>query len=130
MATRVLVVEDDETIRELLLVALGEAGYEAVTADQGTAAETARETRPDVILLDLMMPGTPGEAVFARLKADPGTSAIPVLLCSAVSSAATVGRRLGCGVLLKPFSLPLLEEAIDTTAALAHEVAGTVWKES
>src|SRR5579864_8208775 len=71
----VLVVDDDASIVELLEVALEGRGYEVLTAVNGTAVQVARERRPDVILLDVNMPGMDGEEVSRRLRTHPATAA-------------------------------------------------------
>ena len=68
---RVLVVDDESNIVELLAVSLKFQGFEVVTATSGPAAlDRAREVRPDVVLLDVMMPGMDGFGVLRRLRAD------------------------------------------------------------
>ena len=111
MATRgvVLVVDDDPLIVELLELALEEDGY-TVSAAMGSAAlAAAQELQPAVILLDIMMPGMDGIEVSQRLRADPTTRDIPIIVMSA-------GERLRATATLmpvndrvaKPFELPTL----------------------
>ncbi len=81
----VLVIDDDPAVRELMRRFLGKEGFavvEAGTGDDGFAL--AREVRPCVITLDVMMPGSDGWAVLARLKADPATADIPVVMLTIV----------------------------------------------
>lgn len=82
---RVLVVDDDESIRVVAEVALESvAGWQVRTADGGvTGLALAAEHRPDVILLDVMMPGLDGLATFRLLQEDPVTREIPVVLVTA-----------------------------------------------
>ena len=81
---RILVADDDPVILRLLQVNFRLEGYEVETASHGEdALARAREFAPDLILLDVMMPGVDGWEVCRRLKADPATSAIPVIFLSA-----------------------------------------------
>lgn len=104
---RVLVVDDEENIRELLSVSLKFQGYDVLTAVDGpNAIDLARATRPDVVILDVMMPGMDGFGLLKRLRAD-GLEA-PALFLSARDSVAdkvtglTIG---GDDYVTKPFSL-------------------------
>lgn len=82
---RVLVVDDSSALLEIYSDIIGSAGFEVLVADTGLKAlDLARRDSPDLIMLDLMMPGMDGEAVDANLKADPATASIPVLFMSSV----------------------------------------------
>lgn len=84
MAIRtVLVIDDDPDIRDLLQTALEEAGYQVLTAVDGAAVPLAQAQRPDLILLDIQMPGMDGVEVSKRLRANPITAAIPIVVMSA-----------------------------------------------
>jgi DNA-binding response OmpR family regulator len=77
---RVLVIEDDPSVRELLAVALRKQGLEVLEAPDGeTGLALAREGRPALILLDLRLPGIDGFAVLEALKRTPDTASIPVI---------------------------------------------------
>jgi CheY-like chemotaxis protein len=82
---RVLVVDDDESIREVAEVALGlVGGWEVTTAAGGEAGlERAIADAPDAILLDVMMPGMDGPTTLTRLRAEPATRDVPVVLLTA-----------------------------------------------
>jgi two-component system alkaline phosphatase synthesis response regulator PhoP len=81
---RVLVVDDEDDIRELCRVNLEFEGYEVIDAADGEAAlQLARTGQPDVIFLDLMMPKMDGWDVLRHLKEDDATAAIPVILLTA-----------------------------------------------
>jgi DNA-binding response OmpR family regulator len=87
MPGRVLVVDDEREIRELCRVNLELEGFDVVEAADGAAAlAAARAEVPDIIFLDLMMPGIDGWAVLEQLKADPSTADIPVVLLTARAS--------------------------------------------
>jgi CheY-like chemotaxis protein len=104
-ATRgtVLVVDDDESARELMRRSLGREGFRVITAGRGEEAlRLARETAPDAITLDVMMPGMDGWAVLAALKADAATADIPVVMVTIVDDR-NLGYALGAAdYLTKP----------------------------
>jgi DNA-binding response OmpR family regulator len=104
---RVLVVEDDHVIRELLVVNLKMEGHEAVTAVDGSEALRAVADRaPDVVLLDMMLPGVDGWEVAARLKGYEATRTIPIIALSARAMQADIERGMELGVdhyVTKPF---------------------------
>jgi len=85
MAETILVVDDEAANRALLEAILTEVGYEVQQAESGEAALVqATSQAPDLILLDLMMPGMSGFEVCRRLKQDPATSAVPVIMVTAL----------------------------------------------
>ncbi|MBX7191102.1 MAG: response regulator [Sandaracinaceae bacterium] len=91
----VLVVDDDPSLREMLRQQLGERGYEVRLAKNGyEAIQSARAKRPDVVVLDVMMPEISGFDVAAVLKSDPQTHGIPIIILSIVQDAER-GYRLG-----------------------------------
>ena len=106
-AARLLVVDDEPTIVELLSEALRFAGFEVMTARNGTEAlKRARESAPDMLVLDVMMPGIDGFEVVRRLRAD--GLRIPVLFLTARDGAEDVITGLTVGgddYVRKPFSL-------------------------
>jgi PAS domain S-box-containing protein len=81
----ILVVDDNDGNRQLLASQLQSRGYQILQADNGlTGMEIAQQLRPDIILLDVMMPGIDGFTVCSQLKADPQTSAIPIVMVTAL----------------------------------------------
>jgi len=81
---RILIVEDDQDQRRLAAAGLRAAGYRVLTAEDGTeGVSTARAEHPDLILLDIDLPGLDGMGVCRQLKLDPALSAIPVIFCTA-----------------------------------------------
>ena len=105
---RVLIVEDEAGIAEVLADLLGDEGYVPAVGVDGAALAAARADPPDLILLDAMMPGMDGPEVCRRLKADPRTRHIPVVFLTALPPEVLAARLGDCphdGVLLKPFHL-------------------------
>lgn len=111
-APLLLVVDDEPANVEVLRDLLEALDYRTLGAGSGTAAlAAARERRPDLVLLDVMMPGMNGFEVCRALKADPGTAGIPVVFVTALSAADDRVRGIDAGgddFLTKPFSRPVL----------------------
>jgi len=107
--SKILIVEDDPDIRELLRFNLEKAGYTLFLAEDGEKALTlARKHSPDIILLDLMLPGVDGLEVCRTLKKDPELQRIPVIMVTAKGEELdrVVGLELGADdYVVKPFSL-------------------------
>lgn len=103
---RVLVVEDDEAIRDVVKYNLVAAGYEVMEASDGnTALRTARTGRPDLVILDLMLPGMGGLEVCRSLRRD---SVVPIIMLTArdTETDRVVGLELGADdYIAKPFSM-------------------------
>jgi len=86
MSKKILIVDDDRFFVELYQERLMIAGYEVIYQPQSDkAAKTAEEIKPDLILLDLMMPMMSGEEVFHALRTNPVTKNIPVFIFTALS---------------------------------------------
>lgn len=111
---KVLVVEDDADLRESICTVLKDAGYAFWAAENGEIAlARAREERPCLILLDLMMPIMNGWEFRSEQLRDPQISAIPVVIMTADGRAAEKARNLHADYLRKPIRLELLLEVID-----------------
>jgi len=108
MATRVLVVDDEPNIVTSLEFLLQDAGFEVRTASNGQEAlEQTAQFAPDLILLDIMMPVLNGYEVCQRLKSDPKTRGVRVLMLSAKGRDVEIakGRELGADAYMtKPFA--------------------------
>ncbi len=106
--TRVLVIDDEAPIRLLCRVNLEAEGMEVLEASNGpTGLEEARSERPDVILLDVMMPALDGWRVAERLVDDPSTQDIPIIFLTARAEFRDRARRLDIGgvdYVTKPFN--------------------------
>src|SRR3954468_17527591 len=98
MPGRILIVDDILPNIKLLEAKLTSEYYDVICADNGTKAiEMAQKESPDLILLDVMMPGLDGFKVCERLKSDPATGHIPVIMVTALSDAADRVRGLQAG---------------------------------
>jgi len=109
---RILVVDDERDLVELIALNLQRNGYEVITAHDGNMAlELARKQAPDLLLLDVMMPGLTGRDVTMQLRADPTTSNIPIVMLTAKTEETDiiVGLSLGADdYITKPFSMKVL----------------------
>ena len=113
---KILVVDDEEDILELVRYNLSKERYRVSSALSGEIAlQKAREERPDLILLDLMLPGLDGLTVCRELKRDPLTSSTPIVMLTAKGEEAdiVVGLELGADdYIVKPFSPRVLQARI------------------
>jgi CheY-like chemotaxis protein len=111
---KVLVVDDESNMRFLIRMILEDAGYEVIEAAHGAAAlERVKESRPALVVTDLMMPVMSGRELVERLRADPGTASIPIVIISANSSSVATAADVA---LNKPFEPFALLEAVSTLA--------------
>lgn len=115
---RVLVVDDEAPLRELVVVTLGDA-FACVEAEDGEAAlELARSEPPDLVFLDVMLPGLSGLDVLRALRADPALESVPVIVLSAWQAPDDVTRAIEAGAdrfVSKPFD-------VEALAAAAHDL--------
>ena len=104
---RVLVVEDDEDIQELVISLLSRAGYDVLAEGNGEAGLAAALTQqPDLVILDWMMPGLPGVEVCRAMRADPRTKTIAVLMLTSKAQEADIDQAFTAGAddyMVKPF---------------------------
>ncbi len=110
----ILVVEDDSALREFLCTALAEEFDVECAVSGEEAIELAQRVRPDVMLLDVMLPGVNGLDVVRRIRSDPALSGIPVLVMTAFSEI-EAGEAEAAGAnrfLAKPFDLLELTAAV------------------
>ena len=120
---RVLVADDDPHIRRLLEYTLKNRGYKVLTANDGEEAlDVYRETAPDIVLLDLNLPGQyDGFDVCTRLRSDAGTRNVPVVIISAMDDDESRSRATAAGATAyytKPFSPIALLKEIDRLKSL------------
>ncbi len=113
----ILVIEDNEEIRENTTEILELAGYNVIIASNGNdGLRAAADRAPDVILCDIMMPGLDGYEVLESLKRKPNTSHIPLVYVSASAEKSEVKRAMemgASGYVRKPFEVGDLMEAIN-----------------
>jgi two-component system alkaline phosphatase synthesis response regulator PhoP len=120
---KVLLIDDEDDIREVAALTLETmAGFEVISARDGVEGlAKAEEHQPDVILLDVMMPGIDGMMTFQRLQESESTRSIPVIFMTAKVQSAD-RKRLGelgaCGIIAKPFNPMTLS---DEVLALLHD---------
>ncbi len=115
MAGHILIVEDEPEVADLLADLLADEGYAALVSVDGAAVERAREDRPDLVLLDVMMPGMDGPTVCRHLKADARTARVPVIFLTALPAQVLAARLGDCayeGLLGKPFDFDELLAAV------------------
>lgn len=111
---KILLADDEENLRMLVRTTLEDPEYEILEAGDGPSAlEMARKQRPDLLVLDWMMPGMSGVEVARALREDPATQGIPILMLTAKGQDADRRQAEAVGVeayLVKPFSpLDILE---------------------
>ncbi len=98
MATKILIIEDDKFLRELIAQKLIKEGYdiaEAVDGEKGIKA--VGEEKPDLVLLDLILPGIDGFEVLDKIKEDPKTAQVPVIILSNLGQKDDIERGLKMG---------------------------------
>ena len=113
---QILIIEDEPDIQELLSFNLDNNGYKVYTASNGEKGlEVARKEHPDLILLDLMLPGIHGLDVCRIIKSDQETSGISIIMLTALGQEEDIIKGLETGAddyVTKPFSLQVLEARI------------------
>jgi two-component system, OmpR family, response regulator VicR len=118
MSRRVVYIEDEQEMIDLVRLILGRKGYDVIGANGGRAGlDLVRQTHPDLVLLDLMMPDLDGWDVYQQMKADDGTRSIPVIVLTA--KAQNIDKVLGLHIakvddyLSKPFSPQELLDSVE-----------------
>jgi CheY-like chemotaxis protein len=122
MQAKILLVEDEPENQLVIGLILTTEGYNVITADRGDAAlKLAAVEKPDLILLDVMMPEINGYEVLERLRSNPETAGIPVVLLTALAQEKDVEKAVEAGVngfVAKPFEPAELISCV--RAALSH----------
>lgn len=125
---RILVVDDEKDIVETIAYNLRRNGYDALVAETGTdAINIATRETPDLIILDLMLPGMDGTEVARRLKGDSRTQGIPIIMLTAKAEETDVivGLTLGADdYVTKPFSMKILLARLSTVLRRVEQAGG------
>jgi DNA-binding response OmpR family regulator len=109
----ILICEDDRNLRKLIKLVLGDRYAFTEATDGHEAVELARKIRPDLVVLDLMLPGRSGFDVLAMLREEAAVDGVPVLVISAWSHADSAALEAGADRFLpKPFEADDLETAV------------------
>jgi DNA-binding response OmpR family regulator len=98
MAPKILIIEDDKFLRELIAKKLTEEGFvveEAMDGEEGL--RKSKEVKPNLVLLDLILPGIDGFEVLAKIKQDPETKSIPVIILSNLGQREDIERGIKLG---------------------------------
>jgi CheY-like chemotaxis protein len=111
---KVLICEDDEGIIEIAGIVLEDMGYEVVTQMDGHGIfSRIEEVKPDLLLLDLWLPGLTGDQITRQLKAQESTKHMPIVIMSANKDTEKIAKEAGADAFLaKPFDLTVLETTI------------------
>jgi len=124
---RILVVEDDEHIQQLVGYHITRAGYQVTYADDGeTALKLLEEAPPDLLVLDIMLPGLDGLSLLHRIRRHPLLSGLPVLLLTAKGEDEDVAKGLDGGAddyVTKPFSPKVLVARVKAALRRRREAA-------
>ena len=119
---KALVVEDEEDIKQLLLEELEDKGYEVLLADDGEAAlQRLSQEIPDIMFVDVYMPVMDGLELITRIKGDPATARIPVVMVTVMNALATEKKARELGVehyLTKPWESGELDLILDQVLKL------------
>jgi len=118
---KVLIIEDDDFLRSLAVTKLQKAGYSVATAANGEAGvDMAMTDIPDILLLDLMLPGIDGFAVLEKLRANPATKTLKVIIFSNLGDSADIKRGQDLGV------VDYLVKASFTLDELVEKITGVI----
>ena len=121
MPKKILIVEDDPSFSRAINHIVEKEGYEVITASNGmTGLRMAKEDNPDLLILDVMLPGLDGFEICSRLRQDPPTTKLPIIMLSAKGQEAdkTTGLKVGANeYLTKPVDRTLLLEKMTSLLA-------------
>ena len=121
IAKRILIIEDDPSVLRAISYMLGKEGYDVLTALNGLAGlRKAKEENPDLLILDVMLPGIDGFEVCHRLRAESQTAQLPILMLSAKGQEADMSTGLEVGAneyLTKPVERSVLLSKIEALLA-------------
>lgn len=114
-----LIVEDSPEVQNMLSMFLARLGFETIEADDGLQGiKLAEHARPDVILLDLMMPFAPGDLLLEYIRKTEALKNTPVIVTSAHPKAREISQRLGANLCVeKPFTFDDIKNAVQKVVA-------------
>jgi DNA-binding response OmpR family regulator len=128
MSAKIFIIEDEPDMVRALIMLLQASGYRTACAPDGaSAARRVREEKPDLVLLDICLPGCNGFEVLQQLRQDPATDHIPIIFLTARSTVADrqQARHLGAaGYMVKPFQWPSLIKLIQEVLAAPDPAKG------
>ncbi|MEO6509018.1 MAG: response regulator [Patescibacteria group bacterium] len=115
----ILIYDDEVSILEVMKIILEEEGFKVITSPNGeTVFEDIEKYHPNLILLDIWMKGINGNEITEKLKADPKTKNIPVVLISALNETEVIANKVGAdGYLKKPFDMDALVKMVNEKIA-------------
>lgn len=121
---KIVVADDDADIRELVVIKLGKEGHDVRAFGDGAAAVAAcRDDKPDLVLLDVMMPGMTGVDATRVLRAEESTARTPIILLTARAQESDIDDGYSAGVddyITKPFSPKQLAARVSTALEQGH----------
>jgi DNA-binding response OmpR family regulator len=124
---RIVIADDDADIRELVVFKLRHAGHQVVPVGDGNAAvDACRADRPDVVILDVMMPQLGGLEAAQMLRTDPATADLPVIMLTARAQASDIEQGMAVGAddyIVKPFSPRELASRVEGVLERVRPVA-------
>ena len=110
---KILVIEDNKDILEVLDTILTDDGYEVISCSDGTAIDDLKNINPGLILMDELLPSVKGSELCLRIKADEELTHIPVVLISALQSVENIADKCGADAYVaKPFDIDALSKLI------------------
>jgi CheY-like chemotaxis protein len=120
--SRVLIFDDDKDILELCSIILAQEGYETFTeASSRKVIERINETSPDVILMDIWIPGLGGVEAIQLIKRAPGINQVPIILFSANNNIENIAKEAGADYFLKkPFDIITLSNTVSQALKLSQ----------
>src|SRR5687767_2268652 len=110
---KILVADDDPGIVDAMQILLEDEGYKVITTLDGEKVPAMYEQQPDLVFLDIWMSGINGNAVCQKLKADPSTKKVPIIMFSANRDTEQIAMQCGAdGFLSKPFEIKQLLDIV------------------
>jgi len=116
MAKRILVIDDESDMLNLIRYTLEHVGYEVTTCDNGRGAwDALLKTKPDLLLLDVMLPGVDGYSLQLKISQDDATKNVPIIVLTALEPSKTLFQKFSQvrGFMTKPFRTDALVEAVE-----------------